>query len=141
VTPHVRAQEPPSRGHLLCVGPDGRSLLARSETGLQVWRDIHSGEKAVVHRDLDRVAPLRFLADGETLFVEGLRSGYLHVSSGKFSPFPDREYDRYCSLTTDGKHLLVVQLLHDRAKNRIECWPAERPFQGKPRPAAPPAAS
>jgi len=119
-------------GDLLAFGPDSRMLAARSETGLQFWRDFSAGKKATVFRDHTSVAILQFTPNGESLFIDGYEGGVLHIPSGEFDPFPATNDYRYCSLTADRKKLIAVQVPADRTKNRIECWPAAKPFIGKP---------
>jgi WD40 repeat protein len=119
-------------GDMLAFSPDGRALAARSETGLQLWRDISSGAKPVVVRDITSAGYLRFTPDGTTLYIDGRFSGTIDVASATFTPFPARDGYRLTALTADGESLSVVNL-PDSGQNTLVCWPAAKPFIGKPR--------
>lgn len=119
-------------GDLLAFSPDGRTLAARSETGLLLWRDISNGAKPVVFRDLNSVGYLRFTPDAKSLSIDGPTAGILDVASGSITPFPERDGFRFIALASDGQSLVVVNLPESR-RNTIVCWPAAKRFAGKPR--------
>ncbi|MFO0805284.1 MAG: WD40 repeat domain-containing protein [Gemmataceae bacterium] len=115
-------------GDLLAFGPDSRMLACRSERGLQLWRDIHSGAKPVVFRELHSIASLQFTPCGEWLVFDGRGGGTIHLPTLGIRHFPEPEGYRYSSMSPDGRHLLSVSLPADRGKNHIVCQPLQTAF-------------
>jgi WD40 repeat protein len=134
-------------GDLLAFGPDSRMLACRSERGLQLWRDIHSGAKPAVFRELTSVASIQFTPDGEWLVFDGRGGGIIHIPTLGISHFPAPDGNRYSASSPDGRHIISVFLPQDAGKCRIGCqhlhsafargsslWeiPLNRPFAGRP---------
>lgn len=116
-------------GDLLAFSPDGRSLAARSETGLQLWRDLAPGATATVFRDINSVASLRFTPDGGRLYFDGHRAGVIHLPTGGSDVFPPADGYRFQVLTADGRFIIAVHLPPSRG-NFVDCRPAVNPGTG-----------
>lgn len=118
-------------GSLLAFGPDGRTLAARSDTGLQLWRGIAPGAKPTVFRNLYEVGFMGFSPDGHRLYLDGHVGGVLDVRTGEYRPFPPAHGYRYYRPSPDGRVLYAVHL-PPSGRNQVACWSADAPFAGKP---------
>ena len=115
-------------GRLIAFAPDGRSLVVRSEAGLQIWRGLTNGAKPELLRDIIG-GWFRFTPDGRRLYLDGGTSDVLDIETKVLTPIPPTGTGyRYVSLAPDGQHVITTNSPERRGLGpcHIDYWLADR---------------
>ena len=113
--------------HLL-FSPDGRTLAAPCEAGVQLWSGLGDGVRPTAVLGHPRVGSVHFTSDGRKLVLGGPRLVVHDLPTEEAAevplelPSPYHSRAALCDLSPDGRFLVAVEVDHERdPPDRVFC--------------------